>query len=228
MTRQRGIFVLGTGTEVGKTVVCAYLTRLLIDQGKQLVPIKPVCSGGRSDAEILHRACREQATIDEINPWWFEEAVTPMVAARNIDKPLKKDVLLAAMKNRISGKAALVEGAGGMMSPIADAYTNIDLAEDLQLPCLLVGVNRLGVINEVLLALSELKHREVHCAGVLLNQPEEADSSSETNPLIIQEMGSGIPVEVIPWLGQNPCEELMFGVNEKKIKKGVELVCEFF
>jgi len=148
-----------------------------------------------------------------------------MLAARRSGRPLTSRSLVASLENRLKlAEHPVVESAGGPLSPIAEDYNNLDLAVELKMSCVLVALNRLGVISEVLLVLSELKRRSLECRGVILNTPVVGDESVDSNAEMIREFAHGTRVEMLPWLGENPCSEMLFGVNEKKVKKGVELV----
>ena len=108
------IFVTGTDTGVGKTVLTALLTRHLRERGVNAAALKPVCSGDRADARALHAASAGALTLDEINPWHFRAPIAPMLAARRERKQVVlADVLLhvRAMQKRFD--VLLIEGAGG-------------------------------------------------------------------------------------------------------------------
>ena len=88
--RSRVLFVTGTNTSVGKTVVSSLLTRYLLDRDVPVRAVKPLCAGGRDDAVALRAAQRNRLKMDEINPWHFQASITPLLAARRRRKPIRK------------------------------------------------------------------------------------------------------------------------------------------
>src|SRR5450631_3532050 len=113
------LFITGTDTGVGKTVLTALLTRFLRESGVHAAALKPICSGGRTDARALHTAMAGALALDEINPWHFSAPVAPSLAARRENKIVKLPQVLAhirAMQKRFD--VLLVEGAGGLLSPL--------------------------------------------------------------------------------------------------------------
>ena len=150
-------FITGTDTGVGKTVLTALLARYLRERGVNVAALKPVCSGGRDDARVLHAAFNGALTLDEINPWHFHAPVAPLLAARRERKRVRlADVLahLRVMHERFD--VLLVEGAGGLLSPLGEDFNSRDLIAALRATPIVVCPNRLGVVNQVLLTLEAL------------------------------------------------------------------------
>ncbi len=117
------VFVTGTDTGVGKTVVSVLLTRALLQIGIRVRAVKPFCSGGRDDAEALFAIQNplEKLSLDEINPWFFQAPLTPLLAARKG----KRRVELCEVTNFLRRMAEdidilVVEGAGGLLSPLGE------------------------------------------------------------------------------------------------------------
>ena len=129
--RRSTFFITGTDTGVGKTVLTALLARYLRERGVKAAALKPVCSGGRDDARVLHAAMRNGAlTLDEINPWHFRAPVAPLLAARRERKRVRLAEVLAhvrAMQKRFD--VLLVEGAGGLLSPLGEDFNSRDLID---------------------------------------------------------------------------------------------------
>ena len=117
-------FITGTDTGVGKTVLTALLTRHLREHGVNAVALKPVCSGDRADARALHAASAGALTLDEINPWHFRAPIAPLLAARRERRRVGLADVLAhvrAMQKRFD--VVLIEGAGGLLSPLGENLT---------------------------------------------------------------------------------------------------------
>jgi dethiobiotin synthetase len=176
-------FLTGTDTGVGKTFATALLTRALRQAGFATIALKPLCSGERTDVEILRAASDDILTLDETNPVWLQAPAAPLVAAQLENRPLSLDALQHWFRS-LSEKhpSLLVEGAGGWLVPITDTETIADLATRLALPVLLVVANRLGCVNHTLLSLESIRARGLHCPGIILNHLDSAaDIAQRTN-----------------------------------------------
>lgn len=174
-----GIFVTGTNTGVGKTYVGVQLIHTLRVLGRTVIPRKPVESGwledsGATDAGQLAQAAGV-ALDSRICPYRFRAALAPPRAATQVGQTLRIRDLAAACPVRWEATEFLhVEGAGGFYSPIAHDGLNADLAQILGLPVLVVAEDKLGCINQVLLAAEAIKQRQLVLAGVILNVREPA------------------------------------------------------
>jgi dethiobiotin synthetase len=120
-----GFFITGTGTEVGKTYVAALIARELVAAGKRVGVYKPVASGGGGatddDATLLWEAAGRPLTLDQVCPQKFRAPVAPNVAARMEGRQVKANLLRTGIKPWLDAcDIVLVEGAGGLMSPISD------------------------------------------------------------------------------------------------------------
>src|SRR5271157_6042865 len=132
------IFITGTDTGVGKTVVTALLLRHLRRAGCNALAMKPFCSGSRADARLLRRLQNNLLTLDEINPFFFKQPVAPAAAggrrkAIPLDTVLRK---IGAVGRRCD--VLLVEGIGGLLVPLGKNYTVADLISRLHCPILIV------------------------------------------------------------------------------------------
>ena len=117
------IFITGTDTGVGKTVLTALLAQFLREHGVNAAALKPICSGGRDDALALCAALGGTLALDEINPWHFRAAIAPKLAARLEKKAVKLAAVLAHIRAiRKKFAMTLVEGAGGLLSPLGENY----------------------------------------------------------------------------------------------------------
>ncbi|HVY89173.1 MAG TPA: dethiobiotin synthase [Hyphomonadaceae bacterium] len=175
------VFVTAIGTDCGKTHVSAAILRTLTAAGRKPLGLKPLMSGfsaGRleeSDAGRLLQAMGRPitaATISEICWKSFTEWSAPNVAARHEGVALEYGKLLSFVRGKLKVHAgpALVEGAGGVMSPLTDTHTNIDLAADLALPVVLLASNYLGAVSHTLTALEALKTRRLRVAAIVVTQ----------------------------------------------------------
>jgi dethiobiotin synthetase len=154
--RPRAVFVTGTDTGVGKTVVAAALARALAAAGARVAVMKPIASGAErtagglrsADALALIEASNVPAPYADVNPYAFEPPISPHIAAEDARIKIDIDTIRAAF-GRISASAdwVVVEGAGGWLAPISPALSVADLARALGAPVLLVVGLRLGCLN---------------------------------------------------------------------------------
>ncbi|MCX7868575.1 MAG: dethiobiotin synthase [Terrimicrobiaceae bacterium] len=187
-------FVTGTDTGVGKTFVTARLAAAQRARGLDTLALKPVCCGGREDAEILREACACELALDEVNPVWLPEPLAPAVAARG--NPPRLEALEAWFQKLSAGRrSVLVEGAGGWLVPLAPGQTMADLAVRLGLPVVIVVANRLGCLNHALLTLASVRAHGLPCPGFILNATRAApgDISPASNRQALED-ASGLPV----------------------------------
>jgi dethiobiotin synthetase len=176
-----GLFITGSDTGVGKTHVAALLARALRKQGHIVGVYKPVASGCRKvrgrlisdDAQTLWRAAGRPGVLAHVCPQMFHAPLAPHLAAaeegKTVDARLLRDGILYWQKR---SDIVLVEGAGGLMSPLTGDEYNADLAYGFGYPLLVVVPNRIGAINQALqtlIAAATFKEG-LRVAGVVLNQ----------------------------------------------------------
>src|SRR3989338_1972922 len=158
----KGIFITGTDTGVGKTLVACGLAALLRESGYKVGVMKPAETGCEErdgkpfppDAYLLKKVSGCSEPVEKICPYRLRDPLTPSMAAER--ECVKIDIsFLEKIYGEISSNhdITLVEGAGGLFAPILPHYTYADLARLLKLPLLVVAANRLGVINHLLLTL---------------------------------------------------------------------------
>ena len=173
----RGVFVTGTDTGVGKTVVACGLARALSRAGVSVAARKPVESGCEQragqlypgDGSQLARAAGAREPLERVTPLRLARAISPERAARVEGVDVTLAALQAAVAAGAAGDFRLVEGAGGFLSPLALDGLNADLAVALGLPLLVVVADRLGCINHALLTLEAIDRRGLEVAGVVVN-----------------------------------------------------------
>lgn len=190
----RGLFVTGTDTGVGKTTVGAALVRYWRLTGKRVGAYKPVASGsvcnqqGKpiwEDVESYFDALDGHFPRNRICPQCFPAPLAPPVAARTVGAEVNNELLAAGCEWWQSEVDwLLVEGAGGLLSPLSDLQSNADLADRLGFPLLIVARLGLGTINHTLLTVEVAQRRGLSIRGIVLNssQPSTNDESSRSNP----------------------------------------------
>ena len=189
-------FITGTDTDSGKTYVTALLLRALNAAGKLAVGFKPVCCGDRQDVEALLAAGVPGPVADEVNPVFFAQPLSPLVAGWMANVAFDFPAIMTAWGN-LSGKYEhiLVEGAGGWEVPVTVKETMADVAVAFGLPVVVVVNNRLGALNHALLTVRAVQARGLKVAAMMLNYPhDERDSASISNPAALREIFPGIPL----------------------------------
>lgn len=201
----KGIFIAGTDTGVGKTFVAGGVAAALKKKGIDVGVFKPFESGtasGHEDYKYLKKMAGVEDPDDSICPYRFEEALAPAVAAKRagieIDWRRVTDCF-ASLASR--HPFLIVEGAGGLLVPLADGKTNLDLIQECRLPVLLVARLGLGTINHTLLSLEALNSRKIPVLGVVLNQTTESTGvAEETNPAVLAGLTSVPVLGAVPYL----------------------------
>jgi dethiobiotin synthetase len=175
------IFITATGTEIGKTFVAASLISHLRQMGRAVEAIKPVVSGfdpecpAASDPGVLLEALGFAATlpnIERISPWRFRAAMSPDAAARQEDRRIDVDEVIAFCRSSIEQRQEilLIEGVGGVMVPLDEQRTILDVMMALQLPLILVAGSYLGTISHTLTALDALFRRDLSVLAIIVSE----------------------------------------------------------
>ena len=167
------LFLTGTDTGVGKTHTAVQLLRAGRAAGLRCAGMKPICCGDRDDALQLLAASSEGLTIDELNPVWLKTPAAPFSASlieqvEIDDKQLIEK--LHALEERFD--CVVVEGVGGWLVPIRRDFFVADLAALVNLPVVVVAMNRLGCLNHTILTVRSVVAHGLVCAGVVLNSPD--------------------------------------------------------
>ncbi|SPE62712.1 ATP-dependent dethiobiotin synthetase BioD (modular protein) [Verrucomicrobia bacterium] len=220
----RTVFITGTDTGVGKTVLTALLLQHLRSGGWRAAAMKPWCSGGRADAELLHALHDGMLTLAEVNPYHFRPPVAPLVAARRAGRTVslaevlrsiaavRRELLSTPQPTRVKGRRGrspscgclLIEGCGGLLAPLGDGYTLLDVIETLGGEVIVVAANRLGTINHTLLSIRALHNAGLQSTAlkVVLMNHHRRDASCASNASLLSELLAPIALFNIPFLGQ--------------------------
>lgn len=223
--KNKGIFVTGTGTNVGKTLISGAIVRALVNKGIDCGVMKPIESGCRedknglspSDGHYLQQAAKVQDPIGLISPCRFQAPLAPYAAVLQGEE----DVAWPVMKNAFrqlheQHELMLLEGAGGLMVPISSDKDMSDLSHLFRLPVLLVAHSGLGTINHTLLSLEYGRARGLSFLGIVLNQnTSERDFSEGSNAKILREK-SALPVTVFPYI--QPGKDVEATISESAVQ----------
>lgn len=203
----RILFITGTDTGVGKTVFAELITRHLRECGFSVAALKPVCSGGRDDARVLHVAAGKTLKLDEVNPWHFRAALAPLVAARQEKKRVRlREVVWHIRRVGKPFEVVVVEGAGGLLSPLGENFDSRDVIKALGATPIVVCPNKLGAVNQVRLVMSALPRTAARQARIVLVNPARPDAASRTNLELLKEFVDQNRLRIMPWLrGKRLC-----------------------
>ena len=196
MKKQFKLFISGTGTDVGKTFITENLIYLLKAKGFTVSPYKPIETGCKknksklipSDASKFHKLIDKEIDIDLINPYRFQQPISPNRAIRLANKKIFIDDYIGRSKLLPKNDYLIIEGAGGLYSPISTDGYNIDLIKKMKIPTVLVAKDEIGVINNILLSLDLLKKYKISVLAIILNkinslQPNGMDNHKDMKSL---------------------------------------------
>ena len=208
--RGRCVFVTGTDTGVGKTLVTLGLLRALRDHGLQAVGMKPVASGaefldGRwvnEDAEALRLAGSVLLAYEQVNPFVFGAPASPHIAAALEGRSIHLPALVEACRGLAAmADAVLVEGVGGWMVPLNDRETVADLALMLGFPIVLVVPLRLGCLNHARLTRDAIRNSGCRLAGWVANRIDPSFAHATENLETLVGIFGAPPLGLMPWRG---------------------------
>lgn len=222
MKDKKGIFITGTDTGVGKTVVAAGLAAALKAKGIDVGVMKPIQSGCRrhrgklipSDSLFLIKAAGIKDCLDLITPYRLFHPLAPSVASEieKVEIDIKR--ILDAYKRLLElHDIVIVEGIGGLLVPIKKDYFIADLIRDLSIPIIIVARAGLGTINHTLLTVKYASFRGIEIIGIILNNVvgKRAGLAEKTNPEVVEEL-SGLPLlGIIPFIKELNVEKGTLG-----------------
>ncbi len=201
-------FVTATGTDIGKTFFIERICQKLIDEGNRIEVIKPIISGFKdgdetSDSARILKVLNldlNQENFDKISPYRFLAPLSPNIAAALENKEINFAELVKFCQEKIDLAKAdnynlLIEGAGGVMTPINNEKTFADLIAELKIPAILITANYLGTISHTLTAISALQSQRIEIAKIIFNCKEDnVDAASNLETL---KKFTNIPIDEI-------------------------------
>ncbi len=228
-----GIFITGTDTGVGKTVITAGIVRWLRAQRIDVIPMKPVQTGALKsegkmfapDLEFCLAASGLQPGLDErrlMNPYLYEPACSPHLAGRMAGRYPDIEVIQKSAAKLLQQRHGLVvEGAGGIMVPLNEKQITIDLIKALGYPVILVSRIGLGAINHALLSIEVLRTAAIPLIGIVFNRTQpslpEDIYIEQDNPGAIARFGNIRVLGEIPYLGPGPITDEAWQIFEKSM-----------
>lgn len=222
LSKKNGLFVTGTDTGVGKTLIAGAIAKILTDKGLKVEVFKPVATGCIShweglvsrDSEFLACCANSNLRLTTINPVAYVTAAAPIVSAAEERRPVdfKK---IAAVYDEIcrSCDIVIVEGIGGIRVPFTDEFDLRDLAVEFALPVVIVSRTNLGAINHTLLTIDSIRAANLEIAGVVINGCNSLQSTiaEETVGQVISQCGSVEILANIPFDETASVENLTLG-----------------
>jgi len=218
----KGIFITGTDTGVGKTVVAATVARLLRQRGVNVGVMKPVTSGCREengslvseDAELLAWGAGLDRVDADVAPYLLRQPIAPVEAARRDGIRIDFRIIGNAFERLASRyDFVIVEGAGGLMVPLCEGFLIADLVKHLSLPLLVVTRPNLGTVNQTLLTCFAARQMGISVCGVVINNyPQQPDVAEESAPALISSLAAA------PLLGVFPHRE---GIDSREVVAGL-------
>lgn len=187
---------------MGKTVVASAIIAAMRAAGARVAPMKPVESGGSTDAQLLRDASGIAYPMELVRPFAFDEPLAPLVAARRARMRIDTSVLDAAFAELCAtSDAVVVEGAGGLLVPITETENFATLFRRWNLPLVIVAANRLGALNHALLTVDVALAHGLDVRAVVLNSisDERHGTAERTNQAVLKELLRTIPVVNFPY-----------------------------
>lgn len=185
--------MVGTDTDVGKTLISCALLEGFAAQGLSVVGMKPVAAGCdeqgvNEDVRLLRAAGNVEAATGQINPYHFEQAIAPHLAARFVGVSIDLSRIVESYHELATqADVVIVEGAGGFRVPLNSCEDGADLARQLNLPLILVVGMRLGCLNHALLTVESIQSRGLRLAGWVANCADKDMSMREENIAALQQ-----------------------------------------
>jgi dethiobiotin synthetase len=204
------LFVSGSGTGVGKTFVTAILINEIRRAGKECSALKPVISGfdednaDESDTGVILGALGRDVTrnsVDEISPWRFREPLSPDMAAAYEGRSLyTKEIAHFCRTNTEPDSIRIIEGVGGVMVPLTNEETVLDLMVEVGVPVLLVVGSYLGTLSHTLTALQAVQDRGLTVAGIVISESLDNPVALSETQATLSRFAGEVPVIALPRL----------------------------
>ena len=220
----RIVFVTGTDTGSGKTVLSALLLQHLRSQGVKALAMKPVCTGPRDDVHLLQSIQGNQLSDDLINPFYYKEPAAPAVASRRYKTQITVQAVIKSINAvRKHCEMVIVEGAGGLLVPLNEkGDTWVDLIKRLRCPVIIAAMNKLGTINHTLLTVDKLKSVGIsRISTTLINTSYKTkkDTPKRTNSRILSKILDKTPVIEVSNVGPGEVKKAQIVKGSKKMEK---------
>lgn len=215
------LFVSGTGTGVGKTLLAGFLFFHLRSEGKKVIALKPFCCGGEEDLKFLGQLQGIENFREEICHTYFPEPLAPYIAGKKNRKKIK----IEAISNWIHQQSAafdwvVIEGCGGLLVPLGKDFFVLDLIQQLNARVFIAAPNMLGVLNHSFLTFRSLQTVGIKDFVFVLMGQASQDLSAISNREVLRDF-IGERVVEFPFFGSQPLKTKVVAKNYRKIKKSL-------
>jgi dethiobiotin synthetase len=220
--KHKGLFITGTDTGVGKTLIAGAIAKILQQKGKKVGVFKPVATGCKKieqglvseDAEFLAHCADSKFALDVINPITFEIPAAPFACEKAEGRKVNFKKITDAYK-QICKKTdfVIIEGIGGIRVPITKDIDVLSLAKAFNLPLAVVARSKLGTINHTLLTIDAVRSAGLSLAAVLINGYDEStkDPAEKTNAEIIEKFSKVKIIVIVPFDDTTNMEKFFIG-----------------
>jgi len=210
LPKKSGLFVTGTDTGVGKTLIAGAIAKILTNKGRNVGVFKPIATGCKhkwdglisSDTEFLSYCANSELSLSTITPVGYRTPAAPIVSAAREGRPVDFDKIATAYKDICrDSDAVLVEGIGGVRVPLTEEFDLLDLAVEFALPAVIVARPNLGTINHTLMTIDCVRAAKLKIAGVVINgyKATESTTAEDTAPEVIAQCSSADILSVVPF-----------------------------
>lgn len=224
---KHSFFVAGTDTDAGKTIVAAGLLAAANCRGLSTMGLKPIAAGCKrtdeglrnSDALLLQTTASIKLPYEQVNPFTFEAAIAPHIAAINEKRMLSADRISAMCRGSLMQSAdfAIVEGAGGWRVPLNQRETMAHIPKQLNIPVIMVVGMKLGCINHALLTAESIARDGLYLAGWVANKIDPEMSCYDENVATIDAMLRAPLIAEIPFLDEPLPENVASFIDLEKL-----------
>ena len=210
LPRKPGLFITGTDTRVGKTVIAGAIAKILTDNGLKVGVFKPIATSCRRqweglvshDTEFLAFCANTNLSLSAITPIGYLTAAPPIVSAAREQRPIDFGKIAAAYKHVCENSdLIIVEGIGGVRTPLTIEFDLLDLAVEFNLPVVIVARQNPGIINHTLMTIDCICAAELKIAGAVLNSYNATESTvaEDTSPQLITQCTGVNILSVVPF-----------------------------
>jgi dethiobiotin synthetase len=210
LPKKAGLFVTGTDTGVGKTLIAGAIAKILTDKGLKVGVFKPIATGCKrswdglisSDTKFLSCCANSDLSLSTITPVGYHTPAAPIVSAACDGSAIDFDRIAAAYKDICQNSdIVIVEGIGGVRVPLTEEFDLLDLAVEFALPAVIVARPNLGTINHTLMTIDCVRAAKLKIAGVVINgyKATESTTAEDTAPEVIAQCSGVDILSVVPF-----------------------------
>lgn len=210
LPKKAGLFITGTDTGVGKTLIAGAIAKILTDKGLKVGVFKPIATGCKrnwdglisDDTEFLSYCANSDLSLSTITPVGYHTPAAPIVSAACDGSAIDFDRIAAAYKDICqNSNIVIVEGIGGVRVPLTEEFDLLDLAVEFALPAVIVARPNLGTINHTLMTIDCVRAAKLKIAGVVINgyKATESTTAEDTAPEVIAQCSGVDILSVVPF-----------------------------